>query len=84
MRKVAQYRVKIEKRSEKSRAFFIILSSLGLKLLIQVQRSVRLYGLVRRRSKFRRRRIQGVGCILNPSECSSCYRSMHRRKLVQE
>ena len=64
--------------------FIIILSSLGLKLLIQVQRSVRLYGLVRRRSKFHRRRIQGVGCILNPSECSSCYRSKHRRKLVQE
>ena len=32
--------------------FIIILSSLDLKLLIQLQRSVRLYGLVRRRSKF--------------------------------
>ena len=73
-----------KKRSEKSRAFFIILSSLGLKLLIQVQRSARLYGLVRRQSKFRRRRIQGVGYILSPNGCSSCYRSMHRRKLVQE
>ena len=80
--------VKIEMVEEKRSAkipsvFIIILSSLGLKLLVQVQRSVHLYGLVRRRSKFRRRRIQGVGCILNPSGCSSCCRSMHRRKLVQ-
>ena len=55
---------------ENSERFSIILSSLGLKLLVQLQRSVyRLYGLVRRRSKFRRRRIQGAECILNPSEC---------------
>ena len=77
-------REEIKRSAKIPSVFIIILSSLGLKLLVQVQRSVRLYGLVRRRSKFRRRRIQGVGCILNPSGCSSCCRSMHRRKLVQE
>ena len=81
---VAKRLIKVLKNARKIPSVFHYYKFSGFKASNSGTTSVRLYGLVRRRSKFRRRRIQGVGCILNPSECSSCYRSKHRRKLVQE